>query len=162
MSQCRADRCQEWGEPTIDESPWRKTGQSPILPMWIEQVRWCADGKSTQHLSLAAPRMATGGVHPNGKVCDQADTHTGLLCFLLCGRQGPIREPLQKTMEPHVVFVRSRKYRHRCASRIAQIKRPLAPIPRAARRLHSMQGLEHGVLRQKITAVGAKLCEISM
>ena len=62
VTQRRAHRRQERRKPTIDQRTRRKPRQAPVLPAWIEQIRWRTDRRARQAYRLAG---STHGCRPD-------------------------------------------------------------------------------------------------
>ena len=156
VAQRRAQRRQEWREPTGGQGAGREAGQLPVLTERIEQIGRCPDSEATEDIALSAPRVTAARVHTDGEIADRADTHTRGASATLRNPQRPIGKPLQETVIQHLPLVRRGEHRNRRTARLAQVHRPAPPIAHPGRVLHRLQCLEYGVLRQQFAAIGAE------
>ena len=99
--------------------------------------------------------MAPGWVHADRHVCNQADPHAGVTRPRLRRGERPLGQELQEHVKQDVAPVRLGEGGHGRAFRVAQIRRPLAPIRRLGieGQLLLLQRLEAGVAREQCPAL---------
>ncbi len=158
MPHRRLQRCEERRKSVLLHRARRESGQAPVLPSRIEQIRRRSDGQAQQDVALPAPGMAAVRIHADREVADQADPHTRLPGNPLGRGDRTVGHPLQELVIQDLVRLRVGKERDGGPAGITQVKRPLAPVPlRHARRL---QCLEAGMLIQQRPLVRAEARKI--
>src|SRR5579859_3153948 len=149
-------------EPAIRKRTWRKSRQTPILPEGIEQVRRRPDGKPAKNIALPAPGVTARRIHTDSEIGDQPNAHSGFTRPTVCYPDRTIRQPLQETMEAHIVLMRCGEHGDGGTRGVTQVDRPLAPVAGHLLELHRMQRLEHGMLGKQFASIGAELREVSV
>ena len=75
VAQRGAHRRQERREPAGGQRARREAGQPPVLPTWIEQIGGRANRQTASTSACRLHAWLPFGIHPDGKVADQADAH---------------------------------------------------------------------------------------